>query len=110
MELWIRTQNKDELLKVEDLCVEYNGSFDPELHPYRIIAKVDGEEIKLGIYEDEERAMEILDEIQKLLKPKMILTNNGGAYTTGDNTLHLVNPTYETIQQLETYVYEMPED
>lgn len=108
MELWIRTQNKNELLKVEDLCVEYNGALDPELHPYRIIAKVDDKEIKLGIYEDKERAMEILDEIQKIIKPQLLFKEGKIIGSYQDKVIR--EPAGCEIKELSAYVYEMPKE
>ena len=64
MELWIRSQDKERLIKVSTLFVEYNGDVDPTISPYRIVAD---KCIDLGIYKTKERALEVLDEIQHRL-------------------------------------------
>ena len=63
MDLWIRTQDKKRLLKINVLgYVEYqnvnviNGYFTNEVDNY-----------DLGIYNSKERALEVLDEIQDIL-------------------------------------------
>lgn len=71
MKLWIRTQDKERLIKVEDLYVEFNGSTDPELDYHRIVTD---RFINLGIYETKERALEVLNEISKLVENVMYHT------------------------------------
>jgi hypothetical protein len=68
MELWVRTQGNDKLVKIE--YVQYVEGYDP-------IDEYDGfttneiwankEEVELGQYKTKERCLEIIDEIQKLL-------------------------------------------
>lgn len=83
MELWIRSQDKERLIKTEDLYIEFNGDVDPTLQPYRIVTD---KFIELGIYKTKERALEVLDEIQ----------------------CHLVN--INDSRDSYFYVYEMPID
>ena len=64
MDLWIRSQDRERLIKVNTLFVEYNGDVDPTIISYRIVAD---KCIDLGIYKSKERALEILDEIDKLM-------------------------------------------
>lgn len=106
MELWIRTQDKSRLIKVNSLQYE-------ELRKTYYISGYCFNEVDscvLGTYTTEKRALEVLDEIQNILKPKMFLKSNGGAFVSNDNDLHIINPTYEKIEPLGTYVYEMPEE
>ena len=57
MELWIRTQNKEKILKVDNLeFLERNG------HKY-IASNMD----LVASYKTKERALEILDEIQNFI-------------------------------------------
>ena len=105
MELWIRSQDRETLKQAYHLDIY--SLLDSEIDKCWYIEESGTD---LGVYNSKERALEVLDEIQNILKPKMILKSNGGAYTLGDNNLHIVNPTYETIEQLDTYVYEMPEE
>lgn len=62
MDLWIRSQNKKELIKINHLVLideEIRGVID------------NGCYIMLGSYKTKERALEVLDEIQKLLETRV---------------------------------------
>lgn len=60
MQLWIRSQNKRCLIKVQSLIIEKN-----EAGNRWILVNYFGEsETYLGIYNTEERAVEILDNIE----------------------------------------------
>lgn len=84
MELWIRSQEKDRILKVDDIRYELYGNTNRE---YCIIAN----NHYLGFYNSKKQCLEILDEIQKMLVP--VLDSDG----------HMVDYT-------SNIVYEMPED
>ena len=59
MELWIRSQNKEGLMQIDNIvCVENRIVFIALNRPGRIT---------LGTYKSRERALEVLDEIQCLL-------------------------------------------
>lgn len=61
MDLWIRSQNGENLIRCNDIAIQGNrivGYFGKET-----------EYENLGIYESKERALEVLDEIQELLEP-----------------------------------------
>lgn len=69
MDLWIRSQDKINLVKVRQISVNYQdnkqiiANYMPELY------ENSGEYYEiLGTYKTKERALEVLDEIQKLLK------------------------------------------
>lgn len=74
MELWVRSQDKISLTKINSIGIEY----DKKLVGYGNVC------VKLGEYKTKERALEVLDEIQKYI----LLPNT-------DNS---------------AYVYQMPED
>jgi len=57
MELWIRSQNKGALIKVEML-----GNTDGTITSY-----LGFNQTKLGTYKSSKRALEVLDEIQKYI-------------------------------------------
>lgn len=66
MELWIRSQNKLNLTKVNSVIIDYN-------YQKKIVAnymEFNGDEdyVPLGEYDTEERALEVLDEIQDLMR------------------------------------------
>ncbi len=67
MELWIRSQDKTRLIKINSLkYVEYkgvhiiNGYYTNEVDNY-----------DLGVYSTKERALEVLDEIQNIFSLKI---------------------------------------
>lgn len=65
MELWIRSQDKEKLLNVNDIAVEMNmiyGYFDKNTE-YEL----------LGTYKSKERALEILDELQDFISGREIM-------------------------------------
>ena len=66
MELWIRSQDKRQLLKVNDGLYIANG-FDDTDDTFIGIKNVG----HIGRYVEEKRALEVLDEIQNLLQPKI---------------------------------------
>lgn len=96
MELWVRSQDKNNLKKVNNIYVEHitkdYDSWIGNIHsqPY-VITSDNG---NLGFYGTKERALEILDEIQN-----KIVTLNYQA--------HYLN---ECFNLIESNVYEMPED
>lgn len=112
MELWIRSQDKECLLKTDIVMLEeieenkeywiYAGH---ELYdPYRVF----------GVYHKKERALEVLDEIQDILKPKYILDTSsikpdGNFYKENGAIFQKYNTNAE-IKDLSTFVYQMPED
>ena len=55
MELWIRSQDRDYLIKVKSLVIE-----ESKFNIYQIF----GDGRYLGTYKTKERALEVLDEIQ----------------------------------------------
>lgn len=73
MNLWIRSQDKEDLIKVDNLGLAYRGKYNfmdkiGDIDNYCICQFVDDYHVKLGTYKTKERAIEVLDEIQKLLK------------------------------------------
>ena len=100
MDLWIRSQDKKKLIKVDEVKIETVVEGNTFIYSHAT---------DLGTYETKERALEVLDEIQKLLIPQVILKSIDTSVEI-TNLNYIVNPTYETIQQLNTFVYEMPID
>lgn len=83
MDLWIRTQNKTRLLKVDNLGLVLNSKFVEEKNNkweagWWICQKDDNPSLYLGVYQTRNRAMEVLDEIQKLLMGDLIIFKNIG--------------------------------
>ena len=101
MDLWIRSQDKEILVKVEYLeyfykKVHYANEEKPREEHHNIGTYISNEQfIILGEYKTEQRALEVLDEIQK----KINLINLGHDF--GSPMVDLKNP---------SYIYEMPKE
>lgn len=112
MELWIRSQDKLTLVKVNQLEYDFTKIKDEERH--KIITILDNDCFILGIYKTKEQALEVLDEIQNILNPKIVLIDNAKKsfdtfLESGGMIIQPYNEKYN-IQQLDTYVYEMPKE
>lgn len=69
MELWIRTQDKETIMKVNRL--------DYALSAGEHQIRADGFKIYLATYKTKERALEILDDISSKIKNQFIVTVSG---------------------------------
>lgn len=120
MELWIRSQDKESLIPVNERI------FILDLHNGRNIEIKCGSYSVIGIYKSKERALEVLDEIQKLITGKIICNTYdkekykfNGIYKPEDirkemEELGIVGLCADVscdIQQLgDNVIYEMPEE
>lgn len=109
MDLWIRSQDKTFLMKIDNINLGLGVGSNK---PCRLFTFVGGvvTSFTLGIYKTKGRALEVLDEIQNLLIPKVTINT----FDIEKNDL-LDNNQYLTfknkdfrIKQFETYVYQMP--
>ena len=113
MELWVRSQSKENLLKIKNLSIDNEN---------KILGNLISDDNKsicdywiLGTYKSKERALEIIDEIQNILKPQIIahiqpseeMAELLGGLQYG-KTLKMKND-FE-YKELSTYVYEMPDE
>ena len=103
MNLWVRSQNKRILQKVDNIFLDAN-------YENKRISTYDGDNIELGTYKTKERAIEILDEIQSLLQPTIeykpiVQEEYNPAYTY--KHFVKVDDNIE-IKELSTFVYQMP--
>ena len=109
MELWIRSQDKEKLLKINgiqyqncklienetieaNILIGFHNSYDNEI---------------LGEYSTEERALEVLDEIQSIINIKESLQYNGINIEDA-----FVNIDKQTTKEMlyKMSVYEMPKE
>lgn len=88
MELWIRNQDRENIIKVELLEI------DEREEDCRIITIFQNKGAILGTYKTKERALEVLDEIQRTIS-KMLINKYDDGYK---------------LQAIDTYIYEMPEN
>lgn len=90
VELWVRSQDKTTLMKVDRLDIDYSSGL------YSI--KSDGFGTLLANYKSEERAMQVLDEIQQHIEKQ------------GENYLLSDENGIITGQKYYGYIYQMPID
>lgn len=97
MELWIRSQDRTILLKANSLAIdEQEGKY--AISEY-FVNGYEYQYMELGQYKTKERALEILDEIQKLLIHTHLLIP---AHSHQDK----INNHFDCINK----IYEMPEE
>lgn len=107
MNLWVRSQNKECLTNISNIQYIYKNNMHG-LGTYYDNLKI------LGTYKTKERALEILDEIQNILKPKYIL-DSSSIRPDGDSWVEngVIFQKYNAnarIEELSTFVYQMPKD
>ena len=108
MELWIRSQDKEKLVLTKGFELQnpsYNDGcqiFEVWQNNYHCV----------GNYKTKVRALEVLDEIQNILKPEVIVKTYNVEQAELLNGTKFIQPMIEDIQvqQASTYVYEMPEE
>lgn len=117
MELWIRSQDRKDLVKVNSLWIMDNQIW-MEVPFYENHKKlgliVSGHNHKLAEYKTKERALEVLDEIQNILSPKYILDSSSikaicNSYYDENGMIYQKHSANGTIKEISTVVYKMPE-
>lgn len=100
MDLYIRSQDRLILEKNEtlQLCQNPDGTW------------FFNSGLVLGKYKTKERALEVLDEIQNLLQPKIIYTQKEPIETFELGVYKLKQDVDIKIQEVNRIVYEMPQD
>lgn len=82
MDLWIRTQDRKNLIKVNKLHLCAETKFTDSIYgsdtkmEYTGNYFIESEGNKLGVYYSEERALEVLDEIQEVIKQRLYIKVN----------------------------------
>ena len=119
MDLWIRSTARANLTKCDCLSIilgsEIYEKNDWEYKGYTICQCYGNNPTKsvtpLGTYRTKERALEVLDEIQNILKPKTLITDTGNPIKCSDGGfVYLSQKIKLEYQQVGTYVYEMPKE
>lgn len=105
MNLWVRSQDKNILMKVNRVCFQRNIEDEPTIYGYENYENYE----RLGIYKTKERALEVLDEIQSLLLPKLILNSYDNITQEFSENITIM-PISTDIKQFNSYVYEMPKE
>ena len=104
LELWIRSQDKRTLINTRRIDVDDNNIIVWDEGRY-------ASEIYLGQYKTKERALEVLDEIQNILKPIIKIKyeyDDSQPIMNGEWLKSLKEE--NKIEELSTYVYEMPKE
>ena len=115
MELWIRTQDRAKLLIVKEL--------ELQMLLYRTEVSIWGGTenncFLLGRYKDKERALQVLDTIQNILNPVVIMKEPKTEVENNRNFIQTLTNEFmiKTTQQIEydlkeagQFVYNMPEE
>ena len=89
--MWIRTQNKEDLIKCQKISI-----IGPGNDVYLLVELTNDNYIELGIYKSKERALEVLDEIQNKIEGKRVLIDAYGGI--------------EIKKKDNNKVYQMPEE
>ena len=126
MDLWIRDSSKQELVKCSRIKIEegFETNQDCITRSYYTIYNFDGVHINwLGEYKTKERAMEVLDEIQKLVDQKVMCFVNSPCSLNLDDALKVkeyadtygVIPSDRAMGEIKyispnSVVFEMPKD
>ena len=108
MNLWVRNQDKTILQKVDNLLI---SDGDNAGRTFNIYTNSLPAQNVLGRYKTKERAIEVLDEIQNILKPKYILDSSSirhdDSWVENGIIMQKYNANVE-IKELSTFVYQMP--
>ena len=117
MKLWIRSQDRKRLYKATELFIEKDiykdWCIETEIgHDYitKDVWYICVNQARLGKYFNEERALEVLDEIQNILKPIIKIKYEYDDSQPIMNGEWLKSLKEESkIEELSTFVYQMPE-
>lgn len=106
MDLWIRSQDRKRLLKCDNFSMQERVK-----EQFLILAGRNGNHI-IGTYKDKERALQVLDEIQKLIigSSRIIINRPKEKFYYGKESFIEI-PKYGCYElNLQTLVYEMPKE
>lgn len=101
MELWIRSQDKTKLIKTKFIGLDYKTYKNGDI-------EILVENSWFGRYKSKERGLEILDEIEKLLRPQIIIQQHNHVGEIDGNLVYKSEDFKCDIQELSTVVYQMP--
>lgn len=104
MELWIRSQKGANLIKIDNLLIE---GFDNSIE-----TRINDGYYELGTYETNERALEVLDEIQNIITSSVSCTPiiEDKTKPSDKQKRYEIEKYVITFDQLNVIVYQMPEE
>ena len=85
MELWVRSQDKRILMKVDNIFLDAN-------YDNKRISTYDGDNTELGTYKTKKRALEVLDEIDEFID---LFQRNGFGDVLSNEGVHPKHTIYE---------------
>ena len=108
MNLWVRSQYKEMLFKVNNnLIIRHNDNVENGMY------FIECDSCKIAMYKTREKALKVLDEIQNILKPKYILDSSSirpdDSWVKNGIIMQKYNANAK-IEELSTFVYQMPKD
>ena len=103
MELWIRSQDKLDLIKTGILEI---GRTDYKEETYKILTLYNDRLVDLGTYETKERALEVLNEIEE----RVMLINAISLTTDMNSLISFKNAVGEEKINGLGYPYQMPKE
>ncbi len=110
MELWIRSQEKERLIKPTDFYIEQTIDYVNECSEFDIYAlNYANNDIRIGTYQTKERALQVLDEIQNTIYINKLFNADINAF---QESLEIEGYTEkEIIKALKAIsTYQMPEE
>ncbi len=116
MNLWIRSQDKMKLIKVNFVFLNYKNSCQIIANYIPDFIGREGDYFEtLGTYKSKERALEVLDEIQNILNPKYMIRMSGNLsnvkkYLNIDGAYIQCNDNADIKNINNNLIYEMPEE
>ena len=105
MDLWIRSQNKEDLIKASHIYIQDD-----------FIRVADKGNAIIGKYKTKERALEVLDTIQNILQPVIythepeINYDDLASSITGQFVVQSSQKMEMELKQAGQFVYQMPEE
>lgn len=114
MEIWVRSQDRKNLIKINALYTDIPSDFGQEgfgIYCDKRDSYVSNTLLKIGQYKTKERTLEVLDEIQKLIKPTFKINyeyDDSQPIIDGEWLKSL--KAESKIEELSCYVYEMPKE
>ena len=104
MEIWVRSQDKEELVKVDTLKMFYLTNQGYGIFTNSHVSPND--RMNLGYYSTKEKALKVLDEIEKHIAQcelnKLIALK--------PNEISLISPSIISKELIKVFTFQMPED
>ena len=110
MNLWIRSQDKERLIKPIDFYIKETIDYVNKSSKFDIYAlNLANDDIRIGTYKTKERALEVLDEIHGCIIDKEVLDGCNNILTLANkNNLNEVKQIIARTEKVA--VYEMPKE